>query len=366
LNLARAGRYLRPARVFLIAALLGLLIGVVLRVALRPLLNVLEQAIYYRISKPLELIEGPLIGIVGTKEAVTTIYLLANNLMVSFVAAFGGLILIRYTFNSEDREPPAQSRVTNLLHRLVGEGNDTYRDHSVLLFLLPLAVVCVNGIVLGLFSVSQGLSWREISVYLAYVMPHGIIELPAVVLAAIIGYAHAVDLNVFLDRGDIGSFFTSAREMLRSRRSWGLFTMVLVMLVGAAGIESYVTPAIGQNALRNSYFSLRVLNESVAPGETALMYVTAAFDSTITFHRGSPSGPLFDVQLVGSGSFPFEVEGRTIPDSELVTSSELTVPGNVGALLLRFRVADAGESITIYPVAEYGRFSAEGNITVGP
>ena len=87
--------HLRPLRVFIIAVVLGLIVGISMHLVFSPLLDLLQQALFYRISKPLELIQGPLSGILGTEEAVTAVYLLANNLLVSFVAAFGGVILVR-------------------------------------------------------------------------------------------------------------------------------------------------------------------------------------------------------------------------------------------------------------------------------
>ena len=365
LNLARTRRYLRPTRVFLIAALLGLLFGFSLRFLFRPLLTLIEQALYYRITKPLEIIQGPLTGILGTKEAVTAFYLLMNNLLVCIVAAFGGVALIHFTMKPEE-EYNQEGRVTNFLHRLVGEGNETYKEHSTILFLLPLAVVFVNGAVLGLFSVSQGLSFKELSVYLAYIIPHGVIELPAVVFASTIGYVNALRLNEFLDKGDIRSFFEAVNRTLRSRRIWGLFSLVILMLVSAAAIETYVTPVVGRNALRKAYFSLEMLNESVRQGEPAFLVLSASFDSTITFHEDSPSGPQMPVDLIGSDRFPFEVTGRRIADGEAVKASQLHVPGDVGVFLLKFRAHSGNESLVIHVVAEHGKIREEANLTVLP
>ncbi len=364
LDLGLVRRYLRPLRVFVIATILGLLFGLLLLMAFKPLLEILEQALFYRITKPLELVQGPLSGILGTKEAATAVYLLGNNLLVSFVAAFGGLILVRYTLKEDEQPYSGGSRATNFLHKLIGEGNETYKEHSVLLYLLPLAVVFVNGAVLGIFSVSQGLAWKELSVYLAYILPHGIIEIPAVILAATLGYTHALRLNAFLDAVDLQGFFQSVRQTLRSVRSWGLFSVVIVMLVSAAGVETYITPGVGRNALRNSYFSLELLNQSVGVGETAFAILRAAFGSRVTFHRDSPSGPPLPVRLVGNNAF--EVGGRLVPDPEIVVASELTVPENVLGLVLEFNVENITEILTVHIVAEYGKFRDEGNLTVSP
>jgi len=358
-------RYLRPTRVFLIAAGLGLLVGIGLSVLARPILNALEHALYFRITKPLEIIQGPLSGIVGT-EAVTAFYLLGNNILVSFIAAFGGAALIRYTLKPDQESYRRQSRLTSLLRRLIGEGNQTYKEPSVLAFLLPLAVVFVNGGVFGLFSVSNGLSWKELYVYFAYVLPHGAVELPAVILAATIGYATAVRLDSYLERGDLEGFFKSAGSTLRSKRSWGLFSLVCLMLVLAAMIEAYVTPAVGRTAFQNSYFALEVLNESVPASEPAFLILWASFGATITFHNGSASGAPLPVELFGSERYPFEVDGRRVGPSEVVTASKLEVPDDVPGLLLKFQVSNASGATLVQVLASCRKLRDEANLTVLP
>jgi uncharacterized membrane protein SpoIIM required for sporulation len=355
--------HLRPLRVFLIAVVLGLIVGVTMKLVFSPLLDALQAALFYRISKPLELIQGPLSGVLGTEEAVTVLYLLANNLLVSFIAAFGGLLLIRYTIHPDD-EPPTSSRITNLLHRLIGEGNETYKEHSVLIFLLPLAVVFVNGAVLGLFSIGQTMTWKEFTVFVAYIIPHGVIELPAVILASTIGYANARRLDPILDSGDLTSFIDAARGILKSGRAWGLFSIVVLMIVSAAVIETYVTPNMGRKTLQRVYFDIESLNTTVGRGESAFLVLRAAFDSNISFHSGSPDGPELPVWLVGREGFPFEVDGIEVGDSEVVESSRLYVPDEVITLLLEFRVESIDETTTIFAVAGHLDLVDEANLSI--
>jgi len=356
-------RYLRPTKVFLTAVVLGVALGLALSILAPPILTALEHALYFRITKPLEIIQKPLSGIVGTEE-VTALYLLGNNLIVSFIAAFGGAILIRYTVKPGQETYTREGRITNLLWRLIGEGDEKYKEPAVLAFLLPLAVVFVNGGVFGLFSVSNGLSWKELYVYLAYVLPHGSVELPAVILAATIGYATAVKLDSFLRKGDLEAFLTYAGRSLKSRRSWGLFSLVCVMLVFAAAIEAYLTPAIGRTALQNSYFDLRVLNESVRQGEPAFLVVLASFGATVTFHNGSLSGPPLEVELFGSKQYPFEVDGRRIQASEVVSGHQLRIPPDVGALLLKFRVSNLTRTTVVHILASCKKLTRESRLEV--
>jgi uncharacterized membrane protein SpoIIM required for sporulation len=355
--------HLRPLRVFLIAVILGLIVGVAMKLVFSPLLDMLQAALFYRISKPLELIQGPLSGVLGTEEAVTALYLLGNNLLVSFIAAFGGILLIKYTMRPDD-EPPASSRITNLIHRLIGEGNETYKEHSVLIFLLPLAVVFVNGAVLGLFSIGQTMTWKEFTVFVAYILPHGVIELPAVILASTIGYANARRLDPILESGDLHSFIETARGILRSGRTWGLFSIVILMIVSAAVIETYVTPDMGRRTLQRVYFDLESLNTTVGSGESAFLVLRAAFDSNISFHSGSPDGPKLTVKLVGREGFPFEVDGTEVNDEEVVESSRLYVSDEVITLLLEFRLDALNETTTVFAVAVHENLVDEANLTI--
>ena len=357
-------RYLRPTRVFLLSVAVGVLAGIGLRVLLKPALKLLEEALYFRITKPLEIIEGPLSGIVGGKEAVTAIYLFLNNTVVSLVAAFGGPALVRLTVAGETGAEGG--RLTRLLRRMIGEGSSRYAEYSVVLFLLPLAVVAVNGFILGMFSVSHGLSLKQIYVYLAYVLPHGSLELPAVIIAATIGYYHAVHLDSLLENERIAEFVQAASDTVRSKRSWSFFLVVVVMLTSAATVETYVTPTVGRNALQDAYFSARFLNKTVSPGETSLLYITASFGCNIVFHKNSPDGPEILLAVTGSKRFPFEVNGRVIADGEVLNTTTVSVPLNVGVIPLRVRAPDVEAPTTIYAVISARRHTADASFTVTP
>lgn len=358
--MTQVSRYIRPARVFLIAVALGLIIGLILNLVFKPLLVLLQDALYFRISKPLEIIQGPLTPVMGTEEAVTAMYLLVNNTFVSLVAAFGGVALVRWTMSS-DQAPASTGRFTDFIHGLLGEGSETYKERSLIIFLLPLAVVFMNGLVLGLFSTGQGLDLRAIWIYLAYIMPHGILELPAVVLAAILGYANAVNLNNLLEKGELDRFHRRAGNILRSRRAWSVFMVVIIMLVSAAFIETYFTPAFGRDVLQRSYFNLRVLNSTVNPGETAFLEVWASFGTSISFYSGSPEGPPLEVSVFGSDTYPFKVGGKIIEGSEVVKTSSLTIPQDLPSTRIRFSV---NRTRKVFIVAEVLDLREVGNLTV--
>ncbi len=103
--------------------------------------------------------------------------------------------------------------------------------------LVPLALIAVNGLFLGMvvqvFSTEKGVLF-----VLAAVLPHGIIELPMVLLSAAIGLQLGHEMYLYL-KGE--------RTNLKHELKLGLlFYIVRIapLLLLASIIESYVTPII--------------------------------------------------------------------------------------------------------------------------
>jgi uncharacterized membrane protein SpoIIM required for sporulation len=108
-----------------------------------------------------------------------------------------------------------------------------------------------QGIVPGiLFSVSY---------FLAFILPHGIIELPVIITAAALGYRLA---RVYSDKivedklllggeaenleRDISYMNSIATEYIRSSYLWTMVSMMLILLLAAAYIEANITPSVAQ------------------------------------------------------------------------------------------------------------------------
>jgi uncharacterized membrane protein SpoIIM required for sporulation len=107
---------------------------------------------------------------------------------------------------------------------------------SLLLYLASLVyvgllIVVVNGYILGsasVLAVHSGYSWIQVA---SAIVPHGVIEIPALLLAAASGLE---TVGLMRSGGGVGAV---ARSMKR------LF-IVAVLLAAAAFMETYVTPRV--------------------------------------------------------------------------------------------------------------------------
>ncbi len=111
-------------------------------------------------------------------------------------------------------------------------------------FFLPPLTMVINGIVIGLAPHIVQMSWFH---FIIAILPHGVLEIPALVLASGVGLRFAVSSL----KACIGFIFPPAgasgrevflREIGPGWQSVKLFTVVIPLLVGAAIIEAYVSP----------------------------------------------------------------------------------------------------------------------------
>lgn len=112
--------------------------------------------------------------------------------------------------------------------------------------LIPPTVMGMNGFVLGF---APGLVGMNLSDFLIAITPHGIFEIPALILSAAVGLKFAVSVL----QACIGYVFPSpgytGRELFLNRIKPGwysvrLFALIIPLLVLAALVEAYVTPQI--------------------------------------------------------------------------------------------------------------------------
>ncbi len=80
--------------------------------------------------------------------------------------------------------------------------------------------------------------------YLATILPHGIIEIPAFLFAAAASLRIARDLSPSIVAEDWASVPLKTRNLLSDPRTWRTYILVLFFLVVAALIEAYITPII--------------------------------------------------------------------------------------------------------------------------
>ncbi len=113
---------------------------------------------------------------------------------------------------------------------------------GVLFGIVPLLVVAVNGLIVGMVSeIFAG--QKGIAFLLAAILPHGIIELPLILISAAIGLrlGHVMYLHVKGERTNLKQEFRDGVLFY--------FTRIAPLLLVAAMIETFVTPEIASKFL---------------------------------------------------------------------------------------------------------------------
>ncbi|MDK2826800.1 MAG: hypothetical protein PWQ44_1980 [Methanolobus sp.] len=157
-----------------------------------------------------------------------------------------------------------------------GYGKYEYRMFSYMLpYTVPLMILIVNGMLMGILlafftfngaitgfelfrtkGILLGVFYNVVYFFIS-IIPHGIIEIPTILVAAAIGYhfayiqAHDVIKNKLFTGDDIESLLTDSRyifettkEYLLSAYMWKMVVLIIVALLIAAYIETYVTLGI--------------------------------------------------------------------------------------------------------------------------
>lgn len=105
---------------------------------------------------------------------------------------------------------------------------------------LPMISLITNGFILGVFGILYVQNGFGLAAYLAGILPHGIFELPALVLSI----ASGVYLCINMNRRILGSNQKIPMVELLSDLLRVLLLLVAPMVVAAAFIECYITPLI--------------------------------------------------------------------------------------------------------------------------
>lgn len=105
---------------------------------------------------------------------------------------------------------------------------------------LPLLSLITNGLILGVFGTFYVMSGPGLLAYLASILPHGIFELPALVLSIACGVYLCRNMNRLIT----GNPNRIPMVELLSDLLRVLLLLVAPMVVAAAFIECYITPLI--------------------------------------------------------------------------------------------------------------------------
>lgn len=147
----------------------------------------------------------------------------------------------------------------------------------VIPYLIPVITLTMNGMLLGItlsfFVFNGALSFYgftgyqgvipgmlfSIAYFLAYILPHGIIELPVIIIAAALGYKFArtysdkilndkllLSDEIEIIEKDLKTINDIAAVYIRSRYLWAMVSIMLTFLWIAAWIEANITPIIAQ------------------------------------------------------------------------------------------------------------------------
>ncbi|HML25327.1 MAG TPA: stage II sporulation protein M [Methanomethylovorans sp.] len=142
----------------------------------------------------------------------------------------------------------------------------------VIPYLIPVITLTLNGMLLGIIfngtlssynligppGIGQGILF-SVSYFLAFILPHGIIELPVIIMAGALGYRFA---RVYSDKivedkllsgneaesleKDISYLNSIATEYIRSSYLRTMVSGMLILLLVAAYIETNITPNVAR------------------------------------------------------------------------------------------------------------------------
>lgn len=165
---------------------------------------------------------------------------------------------------------------TGTIWQYCGYGKYEYRMFSYILpFIVPLLILLVNGTIMGtllayftfngaltgfeLFGekgIIPGLFYNVVYFFIS-IMPHGIIEIPVLLIAAAVGHHFAsIQAHDVINKGlfnrdnieklkeDYESIEEKTKAYLFSAKTWKMVVFILLALLVAAYIETYVTLGI--------------------------------------------------------------------------------------------------------------------------
>ncbi|MBU7031185.1 MAG: stage II sporulation protein M [Theionarchaea archaeon] len=157
-------------------------------------------------------------------------------------------------FGTIEQEAEKIREIPQYLQMLVIFGNNAraatlsgiIASFPILGIFLPIMTMSINGVIIGLAPEVFQMSSSQ---FLIAILPHGILEIPALILASAVGFTFSfASLKAF-----IGYFFphpgrsgrdTFLEEMRPGWRSLKLFAMIIPLLICAAFIEVFITPHI--------------------------------------------------------------------------------------------------------------------------
>ena len=173
--------------------------------------------------------------------------ILVNCVAAVFFAQFGsGAALLEGTLRARypryDRLERLSGRrlvrvVTRLFPRLRDIPDDIAREAAAQALAFPFIALVANGIAIGVLLGSTALAGAQsLASTVDTLWPHGVFELPALLLAAAVGYAAGLAL-VEAGRSGLAPLLAAARARLTSRRVWVALAGIFGLLIIAGTVE---------------------------------------------------------------------------------------------------------------------------------
>ncbi|MHA1483703.1 MAG: stage II sporulation protein M, partial [Candidatus Thorarchaeota archaeon] len=140
--------------------------------------------------------------------------------------------------------------ILTLLYRVALRGNPKVKAEDPLvtyiklsLISLAIAEVLSTALILGGLSILN-VMYGNLPFFLAHILPHAVVEIPAFLFAAAVAIRIARDMWPSLEAEDWDSIPSKTRNLLSDERIWRTYALIVFFLLIAALIESFVTPLV--------------------------------------------------------------------------------------------------------------------------
>lgn len=202
------------------------------------------------------------LGIFPKNRLLLNISIFLNNLIVVILSSIGSTSLVLLVIWGRKRIPLWQkfnnSRIGKFLDRLIwGFANylrgdfskiekRVHKDIFVIMYGLPSFIMIINGWVIGFIFTESFLAHHleGFIEFLKWVLPHGIIEIPAIIAAAGLGFSLADNILKLLYQKDTEKLRMEAIERVKNRKTLKELTILVFLLLVASIIEVFLTPKI--------------------------------------------------------------------------------------------------------------------------
>ena len=109
------------------------------------------------------------------------------------------------------------------------------------LFILPVFAMIIFGLIVGTLMATGHIILDSLAIVIAYIIPHAIFEITAVILGTSIPLSVYFIIKNNLENGDAESVFCKINSIIFSRHSWLCMVFVFLLLAIAAFIEAHFT-----------------------------------------------------------------------------------------------------------------------------